>query len=60
VPVFLALGRYDYGIPYPAWDEHKPQLHNLHYKLYDESGHTPPYEQPEEFSADVLAWARGL
>lgn len=60
VPVFLALGRYDYGIPFYVWDEPKKNLSNLRYKLYDKSGHHPPYEQPDEFTADLLDWANGL
>lgn len=60
VPVFLALGRYDYGNPYFYWDRPREQLSNLRYKLYDRSGHNPPYEQPEEFTADLVDWASTL
>lgn len=61
VPVFVALGRYDYAVPYDLWDEaliHR--LPRLHYKLYDKSGHTPPYEEPQRFTADITAWAQSL
>ncbi len=60
VPVFLALGRYDYAIPFYLWDEPKTRISNLRYKLYDKSAHQPPYEQPDEFAADLLDWANGL
>lgn len=60
VPVFLALGRYDYGIPYYLWDRPKTKLSSLRYRLYDKSGHHPPYEQPDEFTADLVEWARSL
>jgi proline iminopeptidase len=60
VPVFLALGRYDYALPYYRWDEPKKKFTNLRYKLYDKSAHQPPYEQPDEFTADVVEWARTL
>jgi pimeloyl-ACP methyl ester carboxylesterase len=60
VPVFLALGRYDYAFPFYLWDEPKKRFSNLRYKLYDKSAHQPPYEQPDEFTADVLDWANGL
>ncbi len=60
VPVLLALGRYDYGVPSYVWDEPKKGLANLRYRLYERSGHHPPYEQPEEFVADTVAWARDL
>lgn len=60
VPVFLGLGRYDYRIPHYLWDGHRQQLPHLTYKLYDKSGHTPQFEQPEEFAADLRAWAEAL
>jgi proline iminopeptidase len=60
LPVFLGLGRYDYGIPYYLWDEPMRSLPNLRYRLYERSGHTPPYEQPAEFAADLVDWAQSL
>jgi proline iminopeptidase len=60
VPVFLGLGRYDYGIRFYVWDEPKSSLSHVRYKLYDKSGHHPPYEQPAEFTADLLDWAKAL
>jgi len=60
VPVFLALGRYDYRWPYYVWDGPKENFSNLTYRLYEKSGHHPPYEEPDEFAADLVAWARTL
>jgi proline iminopeptidase len=61
LPVFVALGRYDYAIPYDLWDEELTQgLSRIHYRLYDKSGHTPPYEEPQRFTADITAWAESL
>jgi pimeloyl-ACP methyl ester carboxylesterase len=60
LPTFLALGRYEYMIPFYLWDRSKQHLSNLRYKLYEKSGHHPPYEQPDEFAADLLEWARDL
>lgn len=59
-PVFLALGRYDYGIPYVWWDEPRLRLRHVRYRLYERSAHHPPYEQPPEFTADLVDWARAL
>jgi hypothetical protein len=53
LPTFLALGRYDYMIPFYLWDRSKQHLSNLRYKLYEKRGHHPPYEQPVEFAADL-------
>jgi pimeloyl-ACP methyl ester carboxylesterase len=58
--VFLAVGRYDYFTPSYTWDEEKKHLARLRYKLYDKSGHHTPYEQPDEFTDDVVEWAKGL
>ena len=60
VPVFLALGRYDYIFPAYWWDQPRTQLRNLCYRLYERSAHQPPYEQPDEFVADLVDWAASL
>jgi proline iminopeptidase len=60
VPVFLALGRFDYGLPYFWWDEPRKRLANACYHLYEKSGHSPPYEQPDDFTADLVEWAKEL
>jgi proline iminopeptidase len=60
VPVFLALGRYDYLMPFYLWDEPKKRLSKLRYILYQKSGHNPPYEQPADFTADLVEWAGSL
>jgi len=61
LPVFVALGRYDYAVPYDLWDEEVTQrLSRIHYRLYGKSGHTPPYEEPQRFTADITAWAQSL
>jgi len=60
VPVFLALGRYDYGIPFYLREQPKKRMSSLRYKLYEKNGHHPPYEQPDEFTADLVEWARSL
>jgi proline iminopeptidase len=59
-PTFLALGRYDYSAPYYLWDEYRALFPNLRSRLYERSAHQPPNEQPDEFTADVVEWARGL
>jgi proline iminopeptidase len=60
IPVFLALGRYDYLVPYDAWDDAMQRLANVCVKLYGRSAHQPPYEEPEEFSNDLVEWAATL
>ena len=49
--VLLALGRYDYAIPYAVWEELVGGLGNVKVRLFDKSGHYPHVEQPEAFDA---------
>jgi proline iminopeptidase len=60
IPTFLGLGRYDYVIPYVWWEPYRPKYTRLTYKLYEQSGHLPFVEQPEEFNADLVDWAAAL
>jgi proline iminopeptidase len=55
-PVFLALGRYDYVVPYTTWDSQKGKLPNLSYNLFEKSGHTPQLEEAALFDQKLLAW----
>ncbi len=60
VPVFLALGAYDYLVAPPSsWDAIAPRFHDLTIRIYHRSGHTPQLEEAAEFNADLVAWIRG-
>lgn len=57
IPVFLALGRYDYLVPPPsAWDTVRSKFRNLTVRIFEQSGHTPPYEEASLFDKELLAW----
>lgn len=56
VPVFSALGRYDYVVPYTMWDGAEEKLADLTIHLFENSGHTPQLEEPEEFDRVLLEW----
>ncbi len=56
-PIFLALGRYDNLVAPPStWDSIRPKFHNLTLRIFEKSGHTPQYEQPVLFDAELLEW----
>ncbi len=56
-PVFLALGRYDYVVPHTLWDDgQKQKIKRLSLHEFDKSGHTPQFEQPQEFDRALLEW----
>jgi proline iminopeptidase len=61
-PVFMVLGRYDFlGAPPSSWEPIKDKFNDLTIRVYEKSGHTPQYEEPEVFDRELLAWmkARG-
>jgi len=55
-PVFLALGRYDYAVPYNSWDDVKEKFKNLSYNVFEKSGHYPMLEEQELFDKKFLDW----
>ncbi len=57
-PVFLALGRYDYVVPYTLWDGIKEKFPNLAYHLFEKSGHTPQMEEQELFDQKLIDWIK--
>ena len=57
-PVFLALGRYDYLVPYNTWDGHKNSIANLSYHLFEKSGHYPMFEEPALFEKKLIEWMK--
>jgi proline iminopeptidase len=55
-PLFIALGRYDYTVPYVLWDGVAPTLPNTTLHIFEKSGHQPFFEEPERFAAAVTEW----
>lgn len=55
-PVFLALGRYDFLIGESPWDSVIKKFHNIHLHTFEQSGHTPQYEEAELFDQKILEW----
>jgi proline iminopeptidase len=60
VPVFLALGRFDYLVPpYAAWDPYRDRFRDLTVRVFDRSGHTPQLEESGAFDDELLRWLAG-
>jgi proline iminopeptidase len=56
-PVFLALGHFDFLVaPFFTWNTIRSQFKNLTIRLFCKSGHTPQFEEPELFDAELLRW----
>ncbi|MHA1986866.1 MAG: alpha/beta fold hydrolase [Promethearchaeota archaeon] len=56
MPVFLALGQYDFGVPYYLWDDYKDRIPDLSYYLFERSGHWPMFEEQSLFDEKLIAW----
>lgn len=56
MPVFLALGRYDFVCPYYLWDDYKDKIPDLSYHLFERSGHWPMLEEQDLFDEKLIAW----
>jgi proline iminopeptidase len=57
IPVFLSLGRYDYLVaPYATWDAYRGIFRDLTVCVFEKSGHTPQFEEPVLFDAELLKW----
>lgn len=57
VPVFLGLGRYDFLVPPPhCWEPVRERFRDLTVRVFEKSSHGLPYEEPEAFEAELLAW----
>lgn len=56
VPIFIALGRHDYVVPYVLWDGLADTLPNATLRLFEKSGHQPFFEQPQAFADALSEW----
>jgi proline iminopeptidase len=56
-PVFMALGKHDYIVGPPStWDPIIPHFKSITVKIFEKSGHTPQFEEPELFNQELLDW----
>ena len=56
-PVYVALGRHDYLVAPPSsWDRVKSSFTDLTIRVFEQSGHTPQYEEAQLFDEELLAW----
>jgi proline iminopeptidase len=55
-PVFVAEGVYDYVVPHTLWYDELPKLPNATFHLFEKSGHSPQFEEPELFAEKLIEW----
>lgn len=57
LPVFLALGRFDFIIAPPScWDSVRSKFKDLTVRIFERSGHSPQYEEAQLFDDELLSW----
>jgi pimeloyl-ACP methyl ester carboxylesterase len=56
VPVYFFVGRHDWNTPFPLVEEWAARLVAPHVEIvwFDEAGHVPPIETPEEFQRALI------
>ena len=52
-PTFVAVGRFDYRVPYTSWLQIADHIPGAKVELFHRSGHWAPIEQPDEFATSV-------
>lgn len=57
ISVFVAMGIYDYVIPYTLWETEYKSIPDFSLFLFEKSGHTPQLEEPEVFDTTLLKWS---
>jgi len=55
-PTFVALGRFDYRVPYPSWLQVADRVPAVNVELFHHSGHWAPIEQPDQFAKSVATF----
>jgi proline iminopeptidase len=55
-PVFVAMGLYDHIVPHTLWEDELHKLPNVTFQLFEKSGHTPQFEEPELFAERLIEW----
>ncbi len=60
-PVFLALGKEDYSVPWKVWTEQqRAKIPNLTVYTFEKSGHYSALEEQDLFDQRFLGWVDGL
>ena len=57
-PVLVVAGKFDFGAPYFLWDPVARVIPDYTFHLFNNAGHNPMLEVPEEFDRVLIAWMR--
>jgi len=55
-PVLVISGKYDFGAPYYLWNDVEEIIPDFTFHVFQNAGHNPMIEIPEEFNEYVFNW----
>lgn len=55
-PVLVIAGKYDFGAPYYLWQAFEDKIPDLTLHVFENAGHNPMLEIPDEFNRVVFSW----
>lgn len=58
VPVYVALGRWDYRVPYVTWLDNVGNVDGVTMQVFERSAHWVPIEQPDEFAEALVRFIK--
>lgn len=59
LPVLLVYGRFEFLVaPVHSWDSLRPKFKRLTVRIFEKSAHSPQYEEPDLFDAELLKWLK--
>lgn len=59
LPILLMYGRFEFLVaPVQSWDSLRPKFKDLTVRVFEKSAHSPQYEEPELFDAELLKWLK--
>lgn len=59
LPILLVYGRFEFLVaPVHSWDQLRPNFKNLNVRIFEKSAHSPQYEEPDLFDAELLKWLK--
>ena len=59
-PNLILSGKYDFACPHFLWKGIAEDIPNAKFVLFENSGHNPMIEIPEEFTKEVFDWVESL
>lgn len=55
-PILVITGKYDFGAPYYLWNEYETIIPDMKIVVFQNAGHNPMLESPEEFDKVIIDW----